>query len=325
MRTAEFLDWTNGAARARLPNEMKVKAAQWVRNTKDSPLVRRYNRHSQIKVLILFLGFFTTLYAYQAWPHPLTAVICVALNGAFFIPYTRVFMHSQMHWGLSNSRWLNYLYDHTISVLFAVTQTGYSYGHRLHHRYDNDFNAAGTPNDKQSTYIFSKSGRPCHILLWVAYYIFFYQQIYVTYLVLKSRQIKDIGFLMLEYGLIFLLHFSIFLYAEKFYMFVFLPSLLTGWIGSALTLYEMHNVSANEYHIHPTNTSTDWFFNWYGDNDGYHLEHTLFASLHPCYLKELHKVVLPSKSQVYKKQFAFEALGRLLDFKERKSGKHEYN
>jgi hypothetical protein len=70
-------------------------------------------------------------------------------------------------------------------------------------------------------------------------------------------------------------------------------------MASATVLYMMHAVNADEYVIHPTNTCTDRFFNSFGDNDGYHLEHTLFPSIHPLFLPKVHGLLQCDPRQIF--------------------------
>jgi fatty acid desaturase len=308
----KYSDWTRGKARKALPKAIIDQVNKWIVGSRNSKDVEKYNRESQLKLMILFLGTVLCAAFYKHVDQSvITSAILVLLMGTLLIPYTRIFMHSQMHWGLSNSKVLNVVYSHIVSVVFGVTQTGYSYGHKLHHRFDNDFNPNGFPKDLQSTYVFSRDGQPSNKVLWMFYYMFFYQQLYVNWLVLKRGKLKDIFWALVEISLISGVHFMLFQFSSDFYLYLFLPALFMAWCASSLTLYEMHNVPANDYHIHPTVTSVDSFFNWYGDNDGYHLEHSLFASLHPSYLKKCHKLLDLSESQIYKKQYAVESLTKL--------------
>ena len=53
---------------------------------------------------------------------------------------------------------------------------------------------------------------------------------------------------------------------------------------SAITLYMMHAVDLEKCHVHPTLNCANRLFNWFADNGGYHIEHSLYPTLHPAFL-----------------------------------------
>jgi hypothetical protein len=55
---------------------------------------------------------------------------------------------------------------------------------------------------------------------------------------------------------------------------------------AAIALYMMHYVEHSDESFYHTLNCLDPAFNWFGDNDGYHIEHSLFPNLHPYFLKE---------------------------------------
>jgi fatty acid desaturase len=290
--------WWRGRARNRLPKAV-LDHAQRRQATPESDAIHRFDALSRFKVGLLFAGFFATLWLYERLGEGrVVAVLCVAAVGLFFVPYTRIFMHSQMHWTMGGSRITRFVLDRFVSLLFSVPQTGYAVGHRMHHRYDNDCDPSGRPRDLQSTYMFSRTSRPTSIFLWVPYYMFGFQHAVVPWLVFTKAKKAERVWYVVELAGIVAFHAALFTYHASFYRYVYVPGLLLAWMASAVVLYMMHAVDASTYATHPTNTSTSRFFNWFGDNDGYHLEHTLFASVHPMYLPELHDLLALDPKQV---------------------------
>jgi len=304
--------WWKGQARRRLPPEVLEHVRRWKTAAHDGE-IRRFDARSRIKVLVLFAGFFLTLWGYELRPESgVVTLAAVAAVGAFLVPYTRIFMHSQMHWGMGGMRLTRFLLDRLVSLLFSVPQTGYAIGHRMHHRFDNDFDASGRPRDLQSTYLFSRSAQPTSMLVWIPYYMFIFQHAVVPWLVFTQRRLSAKLWYLVELGCIAGFHAMLFRNHTGFYVHVYVPGLLLAWFGSAMVLYMMHAVDATSYVLHPTNTSVSSFFNTFGDNDGYHLEHTLFSSLHPIHLRKLHAMLDPSPEQVFKDHYFIAGMKRAL-------------
>lgn len=290
-------NWCDGAARRGIDEAVRMRVLDWQQEARASEEVEHFDRHSRRKVALLYAVSFACFAAYQ-WSsgNGFVAAASLLTMGLFSIPYTRVFMHSQMHWGMGGTAVTQFLVRHFISLQFSVPQTGYEYGHRLHHRYDNDFNPKGLPRDLQSTYVFSRNGKPTPALLWLPFYLLFFQTLVCAYLVLRGGKWRDILGYLMELGAILGLHATLFGYTQDFYLSVYLPALLLAWTASGIVLYVMHEVDARQYGVHPTNNSHSRFFNGFGDNDGFHIEHTLFPGLHPLYLERLHRL-LPTPPQ----------------------------
>lgn len=209
--------------------------------------------------------------------------------GMFWIPLTRLFMHSQMHWKFGASKFQNFILDHGIGLIFSLPQTSYAVGHRFHHKFDNDWAPNGLPNDLQSTFMFSKTEEPISIRLWAPYYMFIFQLILTPYWVYKHGTKREKFWFPFEQALIIGFHYFLFRLDPQCYFIIYIPALLLAWFNSSLALYMMHAVRADEYALHPTNNCHHNAFNSFGDNDGYHLEHSLFAAIHPIHLPALHE------------------------------------
>jgi fatty acid desaturase len=316
--------WWNGKARAKLPDAVLLDARRW-QSSRHSETVQQFDKRSRLKVSMLFIGFLLVMLVYRFVPIHVSVTVCAVLVlGTFFIPYTRIFMHSQMHWGLGGGPISRFLLGHFVSLLFSVPQTGYSFGHRMHHRFDNDLDSNGRPKDLQSTYIFSRGSKPTHPLLWIPYYIFVFQHLITAFLVLHKGNGRERLWFMVELGAIVIFHFTLWVEVPIFYLSVYLPALFLAWIGSAVVLYMMHAVDAEDYIIHPTNTSISPFFNRFGDNDGYHIEHTLFPGVHPLYLPRLHAVMDLDPRQILREHYVVAGIKYLLGVK-RKEHESEAN
>jgi fatty acid desaturase len=295
-----------------LPPEAQQQIRQWSRTGPDDPVIRRANFHTQLKILAIHVVFFGALAAYLAsGGHWIAAALGVAVLGLLALPFIRVYMHSQGHWGIGNGPIRNWLLDRGISILFSVPQTGYKYGHLAHHRYDNDFDSRGFPKDLQSTYIFSRDGKPTNIVLWCLFYVLAYQHAIHLFHVLNAPRRRELAWFAFEYVLIAAFHAGVWLVSPGFYLAVYLPSLVLAWLVSAVSLYMMHAVDRDDFEIHPTLNTRNRLFNWFGDNDGYHLEHSLYPALHPVFLDKASALVQPPVEQVLEGQYLTEALRRL--------------
>ncbi len=295
-----------------LPPEAQQQIRQWSRVGPNDPVIRRANFHTQLKILAIHVVFFLALAAYLATGgHWLAAAVSVFVLGLVALPFLRVYMHSQGHWGIGNGPVRNWLLDHGLSVLFGIPQTGYKYGHLAHHRYDNDFDARGFPKDLQSTYIFSRNGKPTNLWLWCAFYVLVYQHAIHLFHVLNAPRRRELAWFAFEYAVIAAFNVAVWLVSPGFYLAVYLPSLVLAWLVSAVSLYMMHAVDHDHFEIHPTLNTRDRLFNWFGDNDGYHLEHSLYPALHPVFLDKASALIQPPEEQVLEGQYVTEALRRL--------------
>jgi fatty acid desaturase len=244
--------------------------------------------------------------------HWAVAVVSVAVLGLVALPFLRIFMHTQAHWGMGNGPVRNFLFDHLISVLFSTPQTGYKYGHLAHHRYDNDFDARGFPKDLQSTYVFSRNGKPANIWLWSLFYIVVYQHAIHLFHVLNAPHRREVLWFAFETALIVAFHGALWQVSPAFYLLVYLPTLAVAWLISALTLYMMHAVDLEHFHIHPTLNTRNRLFNLIGDNGGFHLEHSLYPNLHPVFLDKASALIQPPAEQVLDGPYVTEGLRLML-------------
>ena len=301
------------ADRPPLPGELRRQVDHWAKLDDRHPEIRRANRATQLKLLLLHLAFVACLAAHvSTGGHPLTSVLSVLVLGLFVLPFVRVFMHSQAHWRIGNGAIRNWLLDRTVSLLFSIPQTGYRLGHLAHHRYDNDHDPRGYPRDLQSTYLFSRDGRPCNIWVWCFFYLAVYQHAIHLLHVLNSPRRRYLLWYVGEQLLVVGLHLALLRFQPTFYLQVYLPSLALAWIVAALALYMMHALPADAPVRHPTLTSLDPLLNWFGDNDGYHLEHTLFAGVHPVFLARAHQLLAPPPQNVLHGNYVLAALPLLL-------------
>lgn len=275
--------------------------------------IARFNRNTQLKILAIHALCAASLFAYRALRAPLwLELLEIAVLGLFALPFLRVFMHSQAHWRVGNGPIRNWLLDHCLSLPFSVSQTGYKFGHLAHHRYDNDADPRGLPRDLQSTYLFSRDATPTHIGLWVLCYVAVYQTAIHLLHTLNTGRANVIRAYFAENAAIAALHCALFHFARAYYVSVYLPALVLAWIVAALALYMMHAVPREEAALHPTIDCTDPFFNWFGDNDGYHLEHSLFPALHPVYLRRAHEALRPDHAQCIELNYVIAAIVKLL-------------
>jgi fatty acid desaturase len=300
MQDTQERQWWNGEARKKLQPDVVEQARKWQVQENHSA-IKQFDFFSRIKILFLFSCFLVVLALHtQFVDRTHISWLAIFVLGFFVIPYTRIFMHSQMHWGMGGSKVTHFVLDHFVSLLFSIPQTAYTLGHRMHHRFDNDFSSNGLTKDLQSTYIFSRNGgSPTGILIWVPYYMFAFQHFIAPFLVLRDGKPREKFWYVVELLVIIAFHLTLYYFVPHFYISAYIPGLLLAWLSSAIVLYMMHAVDANEYLIHPTNTSLSKFFNKFGDNDGYHLEHTLFPAVHPLYLPQLHKLIEPTGTQVF--------------------------
>lgn len=309
----EYQQWWGGAARKRLPLDTIQKIEQLRASQKLDTRIEDFDKKSRLKVWLLYFTSLLCFLAYQVLPQSfLVNILLVLVLGLFSIPYVRVFMHSQMHWGLGGGKLTKFMLDHFISLIFAVPQTGYVFGHRAHHRYDNDYNPNGLPKDLQSTYIFSKNGQPTPLVPWLLFYVFIYQIFVHALLVFQNGKLKDKASYLMELTIIGVFHWLLYSVDSGLYLTVYLPGLMLAWTASGIVLYMMHAVDMDTYSVHPTNDSLSPFFNSFGDNDGYHLEHSLFPSLHPIHLEKAHSFFALPATQCSKRHYVLELFARKL-------------
>ena len=248
----------------------------------------------------------------------LVAVGSVIVLGLVAMPFLRVFMHSQGHWKAGNGPIRNFILDHGLSLLFGLSQTGYKYGHLAHHRYDNDYDPTGFPKDLQSTYIFSRNRKPTNIWVWCVFYILVYQQFIHMFHAFNAPKRREALWFVIETAMIIAFNMALFAWVPAFYLAVYLPSLLLAWFVSAVSLYMMHAIDLDDYDVHPTLNTSDKLFNWFGDNDGYHMEHSLFPALHPVFLEMTSRLINPPEEQVLKGQYFTAAFDRMFAFTRRR-------
>lgn len=302
----EVTPWWQGAARATLDEATRLQVRELSRAADTDPARHRFDAHTRWKILTLYLSFAAVLLLHSVLPKhvPLDFAFFLALS-TFSIAYLRVFMHSQMHWGTGGGRLLEALLDHFISVMYSVPQTGYAYGHRAHHRYDNDYSMDGRPRDLQSTYLGSTDGRPASMVRWILFYVFNYQHVQHARLVFRDGSARDRVWYLVELAAIAAFHALVAWLNFYFYWRVYLPSLLVAWVLSAVVLYMMHAVDARTYVLHPTLNCSSPFFNGFGDNDGYHMEHHLFPNVHPLYLPQVGALIQVVPTQVVADHYGF--------------------
>jgi fatty acid desaturase len=297
---------------AGLPAPAQEELRRWCRSGETDPAVRRANACTQLKVAAVHALFVLCLAAFLATGgHWAVAASSVLVLGLAALPVLRIYMHSQAHWGIGNGPLRNFLLDRLISVLFSTPQTGYKYGHLAHHRYDNDFDPRGFPRDLQSTYVFSRDGKPANVVLWCLFYALVYQNAIHLFHVLNAPRRREVFWFLGEAALIAAFHGALWLVSPAFYLTVYLPALAVGWLASALTLYMMHAVDLEHFHVHPTLNTRDRMVNLIGDNLGFHLEHSLFPTLHPVFLARASTLLQPPPEQVLCGSYLAEGL-RLL-------------
>lgn len=296
-----------------LPAEAQQQIRQWSRAGETDPVIRQANFLTQLKILAIHAVFGLALADYlMSGGHWVAAALGVAILGLVALPFLRVYMHSQSHWGIGNGPVRNWLLDHGISILFGIPQTGYKYGHLAHHRYDNDYDSRGFPKDLQSTYIFSRNGKPTNIGVWCLFYVIVYQHAIHLFHVLNAPRRRELAWFAFEYVVISAFHAAVWAVSPGFYWTVCLPSLGLAWLVSAVSLYMMHAVDHDDFEVHPTLNTRNRLFNLIGDNDGYHLEHSLYPGLHPVFLDKASALIQPPPEQVLEGQYFTEALRRLV-------------
>jgi fatty acid desaturase len=291
--------WWRGKARSKLSDVIRHQVAAWQREAPTAGDVKQFDAAFGAKLAAWHIGCLSCFVLYHFVPSVWVAIPSVMLMGFLFIPAVRSSMHFQFHWGIGRNPLSRFIMDHLSALPYSVPQTGYVYGHRAHHQFDNDFDERGIPKDMQSTFCFSKDGRPTAPVLWVLYYIFVYQHFVHAWCVASGKRFADIASYALELAAIVGVHLAIYGVDAKLYLRVYLPALALAWLASATTLYMQHAVDAHDYSLHPTNNCLSKFFNAVSLNDGYHLEHSLFPGLHPAYLEKVHQLIGPQDNQVF--------------------------
>jgi fatty acid desaturase len=300
-----------------IPSETRAKIMA-LRRSEDAPdRVRRANSITQMKVLALHLSLpLCMLLDHATLGHPGVRLACVAALGLMCLPFLRVFMHSQAHWKVGNGPLRNWLLDRWISLPFSISQTGYRMGHVAHHLYDNDFEPRGIPKDLQSTYLFSRNRSPGNMWKWILGYVLVYQHGVHFLHVLNSPNPKVLRWYLFETASIVAMHYGMFHYLPGFYFAVYLPALGLAWLVAAIALYMMHyvelsDVESGPFVYHALN-SVEPFFNWFGDNDGYHIEHSLFPSVHPVFLRSANELLQPPREQQLQHNYVIAGLQLVL-------------
>jgi fatty acid desaturase len=139
-----------------------------------------------------------------------------------------------------------------------------------------------------------------------------YQHAIHLFHVLNAPKRREVAWYLFEYMLIVGFQAALYVVSAGFFLTVYLPALVLAWMVSAICLYMMHAVDLNRFHVHPTLNTRNRLFNWFGDNDGYHLEHSLFPNLHPAFLDEASALIQPPEEQVLQGQYVTEALRLML-------------
>ena len=307
------------------PEATMKQVRAWSRGGASDPRVRRMNLITQLKIGLLYAMFAGCLAGYRITGGGLAVQIAgIAVLGLFAIPFLRVFMHSHMHWKIGNGPVRNFILDHALSMMFSVQQTGYELGHWAHHLYDNDFDPRGFPKDLQSTYVFSRTGKPASMALWGLFYVTVYQFGVQLFHVLNARKKRVVLGFAGDTLVIAAFHAGVYTLSSGFYLGVFLPALGIAWAVAAIALYMMHNLPVDGSRYYHAINCLDPFFNWFGDNDGYHIEHSLFPGIHPAYLKLANGLLAPPRDQQIHDNYVIAGLrvgfARLLGRAERSPG-----
>jgi fatty acid desaturase len=266
-----------------ISEEELTRYAQQLR--KDQSLaeaVRKYDAASRKKVYLLNASFLATFAAWiasggAAW---LIAPLII-VNGMFALPYLRVFIHSEAHWGLGVNRAQTWYLRYLAFAAYQVPFEAYRLGHFAHHKYDNDVPTRGLANDRQSTYLYSRSGNPISFLIWALHYLLVYQYFYQFMLVIRKASRQKMQELAVQALIIVALDLGLALISLSFFLEIFVPSLSIAWLGSSVVLYMMHNVRKSDAVYHHSVNSYSRAFNKFGDNDGLHIVHSMFPFLHP--------------------------------------------
>lgn len=247
-----------------------------------------FDAKSRLKVYFLNFVFIASLITFVFLKENKFLIFpFILLNGFFSIPYLRVFIHSEMHWGLSDNFIQKKYFRYLAFAIYQVPFVAYQYGHRAHHRFDNDVPVNFLSQDKQSTYLYSKDKKPINFMTWIIHYLFAYQFFYQTKLVFESKLVKNIFLFFVQVFVILLLDFIIFSISSKFFFYILIPSLIISWVGSGIVLYMMHNVDYDSAVYHHSVNSYSKFFNKFGDNDGLHIVHSLYPFLHPAHAVQI--------------------------------------
>lgn len=268
------------------PSEVDVKryARELRKSSEFDDEIRDFDRKSRNKVLLLNAVFVLTLAVFALageswWLVP----VLVLVNGAFALPNLRIFIHSEAHWGLCRTAPGTWYMRFLAFAPYQIPFEAYRVGHFAHHQYDNDIPERDhtLANDRQSTYLYSQKGTPVSFVVWAVHYLFVYQYINQFVLVIKRTNRKKIATMLLQLALIIGIDAAIAAVSVRFFVAVFIPSLIIAWVGSAIVLYMMHNVRFTDAKYHHSVNSHSRFFNRFGDNDGMHVIHSLVPFLHP--------------------------------------------
>lgn len=252
--------------------------------------IRRFDTRSRMKVYGLNLITALSLLVFLCAGQPMWLVpVLIGVNGVFALPYLRVFIHSEAHWGLAETKIGRTYMRYIAYAPYHIPFEAYRVGHFAHHQYDNDSPRKGErlSRDRQSTYLYSKNGTPIRFSVWAIHYLFIYQYVEQIAMVLRRSRKRKLFEMAAQAALIIAIDVAIITLSWKFFVYVFLPSLAIAWIGSAIVLYMMHNVVLSDAQYHHSVNCYSKFFNSFGDNDGMHVVHSLVPFLHPFHQVEV--------------------------------------
>lgn len=271
---------------------LKSEAQRLRRAPEHREAIDEFDAASRRKVYALNALFVATAVAFflagQTW---WMAVLCTLVNGFVALPYLRVFIHSEVHWGLGRTRWQTRYLRYLAFAPYQVPFEAYRLGHFAHHRYDNDVPERGLANDRQSTYLYSTAGKPVNFLVWAAHYLFVYQYFHQVRLVVRKASRRKIAEFFAQLAVVLALDIALLVLVPRFALLVLLPSLAIAWAGSAIVLYMMHDVVKSDAVHHHSVNSYARFFNSFGDNDGLHVVHSMMPFLHPYHAPAIDRLI----------------------------------
>ena len=272
--------------------DLKEYAQHLRRDRSYGAALRRYDAASRRKVYLLNLSLLATLLIWMASDENSWLIApLILVNGLFALPYLRVFIHSEAHWGIG-ANWLQTGYLRYLAfAAYQVPFEGYRLGHFAHHKYDNDVPERGLANDRQSTYLYSPRGNPINFLVWALHYLLVYQYLHQYLMVIRKASAKKIAALAVQTLIVLAIDVGLALISRSFFLEIFLPSLGIAWLGSSIVLYMMHNVNKDDAIHHHSVNSYSRFFNRFGDNDGLHIVHSMFPFLHPYHTEAVDRLL----------------------------------
>lgn len=275
-------------------NDVKRYARELRSDKQYENQIERFDARSRMKVYglnaltICSFGLFV-LAGEPMWLVP----VLIAVNGLFALPYLRVFIHSEAHWGLSKSRFGRTYMRYIAYSLYHVPFEAYRVGHFAHHQYDNDAPGEGErfSRDRQSTYLYSSQGIPVRFGAWAFHYLFVYQYANQIAMVAKRAGRRKLFEMGAQAAIIIGFDIAMMVVSWRFFVMIFVPSLVIAWLGSAIVLYMMHNVRLSDAKYHHSVNSYSKFFNSFGDNDGMHVVHSIVPFLHPYHQARVNELI----------------------------------